>query len=163
MKSTGEALGSDINLEKALYKALVAAGIKVPAHGNILFTIADRDKQEALELANRAANIGYGLYATPGTAKFLRENGLFVHDAAKIEENSDVPNVVDIIRTGKVNYVVNTMSRTSQKNEDDGFIIRRVASENNIFCMTALDTADALMKVLESISFSMISMNELGK
>ena len=70
---------------------------------------------------------------------------------------------MDIIRTGKVNYVVNTMSRHSRKNEDDGFIIRRVASENNIFCMTALDTANALMGVLESLSFSMISMNEMGK
>ncbi len=164
MKSTGEALGSDINLEKALYKALVAAGIKVSPHGNILFTIADKDKEEALELAKRAADIGYGLYATPGTAKFLRNNGLFVHDAAKIESaGGEIPTVVDVIRDGKVNFVINTMSRSSRKNEDDGFVIRRVASENNIFCMTSLDTASALMKVLESLSFSLISMNEMGK
>ncbi len=71
--------------------------------------------------------------------------------------------VVDVIRNGRVNFVVNTMSRHSRKNEDDGFIIRRVASENNIFCMTSLDTANALLKVLESLSFSMISMNEMGK
>lgn len=164
MKSTGEALGSDINLEKALYKALVAAGIKVSPHGNILFTIADKDKEEALELAKRAADIGYGLYATPGTAKFLRNNGLFVHDAAKIESaGGEVPTVVDVIRDGKVNFVINTMSRSNRKNEDDGFVIRRVASENNIFCMTSLDTASALTKVLESLSFSLISMNEMGK
>ena len=164
MKSTGEALGSDINLEKALYKALVAAGIKVSAHGNVLLTIADADKPEILPLAKRFANIGYGIYATKGTAKFLRDNGLFVHDAVKIEQHGgDDDSVVDIIRNGRVNFVVNTMSRTSRKNEDDGFIIRRVSAENNIFCMTALDTASALLKVLESLSFSMISMNEMGK
>ena len=163
MKSTGEALGSDINLEKALYKALAAAGTSIKTHGNILLTIADKDKPEALSLAKRAADIGYGLYATPGTAKFLRENGLFVHDAAKIEEGEGIPSVVDVIRDGKVNFVINTMSRSSRKNEDDGFIIRRVASENGIFCMTSLDTANALMKVLESLSFSMISMNQMGK
>ena len=164
MKSTGEALGSDINLEKALYKALVAAGIKVSPHGNVLLTIADADKEDALPLAKRFATIGYGIYATPGTARFLREPGLFVHDAAKIEnQGGDVESVVDVIRNGRVNFVVNTMSRHSRKNEDDGFIIRRVASENNIFCMTSLDTANALLKVLESLSFSMISMNEMGK
>lgn len=163
MKSTGEALGSDVSLDKALYKALVAAGIKVSPHGNILLTIADKDKPEALSLAKRAADIGYGLYATPGTAKYLREHGLYVHDAAKIEANDGTPTVVDVIRDGKVNFVINTMSRGSRKNEDDGFVIRRVASENNIFCMTSLDTANALMKVLESLSFSMISMNMMGK
>lgn len=114
-------------------------------------------------MAKRFAEIGYGIYATRGTAKFLRENGLFVHDAAKIEEESDAATVVDIIRNGEVNFVINTMSRNDRKNEDDGFIIRRVAAENNISCMTALDTADALLKVLESLSFSMISMNEMGK
>lgn len=163
MKSTGEALGSDISLEKALYKALVAAGTKVSAHGNVLLTIADRDKEEALDIAQRLAAIGYGIYATPGTAAFLRNHGLFVHDAAKIETESDHASVVDVIRDGKVNFVVNTMSRDSRKNEDDGFVIRRVASENNIFCMTSLDTAHAMLKVLESLSFSMISMNEMGK
>ena len=164
MKSTGEALGSDVSLEKALYKALVAAGIKVDVHGNVLLTIADADKEDALPLAKRFATIGYGLYATPGTAKFLRSHGLFVHDAAKIENQDEgVESVVDVIRNGRVNFVVNTMSRHSRKNEDDGFIIRRVASENNIFCMTSLDTADALLRVLESLSFSMISMNEMGK
>lgn len=163
MKSTGEAMGSDINLEKALYKALTASGIKVSVHGNVLLTIADQDKEDILPMTKRFAEIGYGIYATRGTAKFLRENGLFVHDAAKIEEESDAATVVDIIRNGEVNFVINTMSRNDRKNEDDGFIIRRVAAENNISCMTALDTADALLKVLESLSFSMISMNEMGK
>lgn len=163
MKSTGEALGSDVNLEKALYKALVAAGIQVSVHGNVLLTIADRDKEDALPLARRFAAIGYGIYATPGTARFLREHGLFVHDAAKLECDGKAETVVDVIRSGKVNCVVNTMSRESKQTEDDGFLIRRAASENNIFCMTSLDTVNALLKVLESLSFSMISMNEMGK
>ncbi|MCF0246007.1 MAG: carbamoyl-phosphate synthase large subunit [Ileibacterium sp.] len=163
MKSTGEAMGSDISLEKALFKALVAAGFNVPVHGNVLLTIADADKPDILPLAKRFAEIGYGIYATKGTAKFLRDNGLFVHEAAKIEEEGGDNNVVDMIRDGKVNFVINTMSRTTKKNEDDGFVIRRVSAENNISCMTSLDTAEALLKVLESLSFSMISMNEMGK
>ena len=162
MKSTGEALGSDVNLEKALYKALVASGVNVPMHGNVLLTIADEDKSEALQLAKRFADIGYGIYATKGTAKFLEENGLFVHYADKIEEGGD-NTVVEIIRHGRVNFVINTMSNKTNSTSRDGFVIRRVAAENNISCMTSLDTAEALIRVLESLSFSMISMNEMGK
>lgn len=162
MKSTGEALGSDVNLEKALYKALVASGISVPMHGNVLLTIADEDKSEALKLAKRFADIGYGIYATKGTAKLLEENRLFVHHANKIEEGGD-NSVVEIIRHGRVNFVINTMSNKTNSTSKDGFLIRRVAAENNISCMTSLDTAEALTRVLEALSFSMISMNEMGK
>ena len=161
MKSTGEALGSDVNLEKALYKALVASGVSVPTHGNVLMTIDDENKQEALELARRFANIGYGIYATKGTADLFEKEGLYVHRASKIE-TEDGKNVLDIIRNGRVNFVINTMS--NKKNTSaDGFLIRRVSAENNISCMTSLDTANALVKVLESLSFSMVSMNEMGK
>lgn len=156
-------MGSDTSLEKALYKALVAAGTKIPVHGSVLFTIADKDKQDLLPLAKGFADIGYGIYATKGTARFLRENGLYVHDAAKIDDEDEGENVLDIIRKGKVNFVVNTLSRSNRQNEDDGFMIRRVSSENNILCMTSPDTANALLKVLESLSFSMVSMNEMGK
>lgn len=162
MKSTGEALGSDINLEKALYKALVASGINVPTHGNVLLTIADEDKPEALELAKRFANIGYGIYATSGTADMLEKEGLYVHHANKIDEG-DGNSVLDIISRGRVNFVINTMSNKDKNTSEDGFLIRRVSAENNISCMTSLDTANALIKVLESLSFSMISMNEMGK
>ena len=161
MKSTGEALGSDVNLEKALYKALVASGIKVATHGNVLLTIANEDKQEAIALAKRFANIGYGIYATKGTAEQLEKEGLYVHKASKIDEGNK-NNVLDIIRNGRVNFVINTMS-SKENTRKDGFLIRRVAAENNISCMTSLDTANALIKVLESLSFSMISMNEMGK
>ncbi|TGY64805.1 carbamoyl-phosphate synthase large subunit [Dubosiella muris] len=162
MKSTGEALGSDINLEKALYKALVASGIQVATHGNVLLTIADEDKEDALELAKRFANIGYGIYATEGTAKFLENHGLYIHHASKIEEGKD-NSVVDIIRDGQVKLVINTMSTKNRNSRADGFLIRRVSAENSISCMTSLDTAYTLLKVLESLSFSMVSMNEMGK
>lgn len=163
MKSTGEALGGDINLEKALYKALVASGVKVPMYGTALLTIANADKQEALKIAKRLYAIGYGLYATAGTAQFLRDNGLFVHTAAKISDETEKENVLDIIQQGKVSFVINTMEDKNRETSIDGFLIRRVSAENNISCMTSLDTADALCKVLESQSFSMISMNEMGK
>lgn len=159
MKSTGEALGGDITLEKALYKALVASGVKVPTRGNVLMTIADEDKEEALSIAKRFYNIGYGIYATSGTANYLREKGIEAHDAIKISEDAE-KNVLNLIRMGRVNLVINTMSQTSSVSKD-GFLIRRTAAENNISCFTSLDTAQAMLRVVESLSFSTISMNEL--
>ena len=114
-------------------------------HGNVLMTIDDENKQEALELAKRFANIGYGIYATKGTADLFEAEGLYVHGASKIE-TEDGKNVLDIIRNGRVNFVINTMS--NKKNTSaDGFLVRRVSAENNISCMTSLDTANALAKV----------------
>ncbi|MEG0506750.1 MAG: carbamoyl-phosphate synthase large subunit [Longicatena sp.] len=159
MKSTGEALGGDVTLEKALYKALLASGVKIPLHGNVLMTIADVDKEEGLKIAKRFSAIGYGIYATKGTAKYLEKYGLYVHTVSKIEENNE-SNVVDVIRKGRVNYVVNTMS-ISKAVSLDGFEIRRAAAENNISCFTSLDTANAILRVLESQTFTTISMNEL--
>lgn len=159
MKSTGEALGGDVTLEKALYKALVASGVKVPLHGNVLVTIADEDKEEALSIARRFSNIGYGIYATPGTAQYLHEHGIYVRTVGKINDESD-KNVLDIIRRGRVNYVINTMSINKDVAED-GFMIRRVSAENNISCFTSLDTANAILRVVEAQSFTSISMNEL--
>ena len=159
MKSTGEALGSDVTLEKALYKALLASGIRIPSHGNVLMTIADQDKDEALSIAKRFYAIGYGIYATAGTAAYLKEHGLFVKTVGKISEHGE-DNVEDVIRSGKVNYVVNTMSVEKEANHD-GFVIRRTAAENNISCFTSLDTANAILSVLESQNFTTISMNEL--
>ncbi|MGM9941584.1 MAG: carbamoyl-phosphate synthase large subunit [Bulleidia sp.] len=163
MKSTGEALGCDTTFEKALYKALIGSGVQIPQYGAALITVADPDKEDALEIAKRLYSIGYGLYATAGTAKYFRENGLFVHDAKKISENADEEDVLDIIRKGKVSFVVNTIDNAQKNSSLDGFLIRRVSAENNISCMTSLDTCNALCAVLESLSFSMISMNEMGK
>lgn len=158
MKSTGEALGGDATLEKALYKAMLASGIKVPTHGSVLMTIADSSKEEALPLAKRFEEIGYGIYATSGTCKFLRENGIHVEEVSKV--NEDEFNVVDLIIKGKVNYVINTMSQ-DRGAAKDGFLIRRFAAENGISCLTSLDTADAILKVIEAQSFSAVSMNEM--
>ena len=159
MKSTGEALGGDVTLEKALYKALLASGVKIPLHGNVLITVADDDKEEGLKIAKRFSNIGYGIYATKGTAQYLSENGIYVRTVDKLNEETD-NNVIDVIRKGKVNYVVNTMSTSSEVNRD-GFLIRRESAENNISCFTSLDTANAILRVLESQTFTTISMNEL--
>ncbi len=159
MKSTGEALGGDVTLEKALYKALLASGVKIPLHGNVLITVADDDKEEGLKIAKRFSTIGYGVYATKGTAQYLTEKGIYVKTVDKLNEETD-NNVIDVIRKGKVNYVVNTMSTSSEVNRD-GFLIRREAAENNISCFTSLDTANAILRVLESQTFTTISMNEL--
>lgn len=159
MKSTGEALGSDVTLNKALYKALLASGIRIPSHGNVLMTIADQDKEEALSIAKRFYAIGYGIYATAGTAAFLEEHGIYVKTVGKISED-DENNVENIVRKGMVNYIVNTMS-IDKKSSNDGFAIRRAAAENNTSCFTSLDTANAILSVLESQNFTTISMNEL--
>lgn len=159
MKSTGEALGSDVTLEKALYKALLASGVRFPSHGNVLMTIADADKKEALKIARGFYQIGYGIYATGGTAEYLRANGIDVHDAIKISENPD-KNVLNLIRMGRVSLIINTMSQNKNVSKD-GFLIRRTAAENNISCLTSLDTAKAMLRVAESINFTAISMNEL--
>ena len=160
MKSTGEALGGDVTLHKALHKALIASGIKVPLQGNVLITVADRDKEEALKIARRFFDIGYGIYATNGTAKYLRAHGIFVHDAIKISENPD-KNILNLIRMGRINYIINTMEPHKSASSTDGFLIRRVAAENSISCFTSLDTAYAILGVVESMSFTAISMNEL--
>lgn len=159
MKSTGEALGSDVTLEKALYKALLASGVRFPSHGNVLMTIADADKKEALKIARGFYQIGYGIYATGGTAEYLRANGIDVHDAIKISENPD-KNVLNLIRMGRVSLIINTMSQNKNVSKD-GFLIRRTAAENNISCLTSLDTAKAMLIVAESINFTAVSMNEL--
>lgn len=159
MKSTGEALGGDVTLEKALYKALLASGVKIPNHGNVVMTIADEDKEEGYRMAKRFSDIGYGIYATAGTARYLQKKGLYVNVVNKISQEG-TGNVLDIIRKGKVNYVINTMS-IDKEVTNDGFLIRRVSAENNISCFTSFDTANAILKVLESMNFTTISMNEL--
>ena len=148
-------MGSDSTLEKSLYKGLLAAGIKISDQGNILFTISDDDKQEALNIAKRFSDIGYNLLATEGTAKFLAENGLRVTAVGKI--NQSKYSVLDAIYNGDVDVVVNTTSKDKDVTKD-GFKIRRVASEQEIVCLTSLDTSDALLKVLESISFSILPL-----
>ena len=152
MKSTGEAIGKDKTLEKALYKALVAAGMKMPTHGRILFTSGNKDKEEAIELARQLTNIGYELMATEGTCKMLHESGIYAVQIAKIGEEGQT--VLDVIRGQQVQFVINTFSVSKKDRITDGFLIRREAVENNIPCLTSLDTARAVYKVLDSMSFA---------
>ncbi|MBS4172453.1 carbamoyl-phosphate synthase large subunit [Bacillus sp. FJAT-49736] len=156
MKSTGEVMGKDSTLEKALYKGLVASGMKIQNYGTVLFTVADKDKMESLELARRFTNIGYMILATSGTAAFMNEYGIKVDIVDKI--GSEGETLLDVIKTGKVQLVINTLTKGKQP-ERDGFRIRREAVENGIPCLTSLDTAKAILGVLESMTFSTEQMS----
>lgn len=153
MKSTGEVMGSDRSLEKALYKAFEASGLHLPDYGGVLFTVADEHKEEALDLAQRFTDVGYSLIATAGTAKYLAENGLNAKVIAKISESSE-DNVVEMIRRGEAQVVINTMDKNRQNTSEDGFIIRREAVEHGVPLFTSLDTANAILRVMESRAFS---------
>ncbi|ATA59469.1 Carbamoyl-phosphate synthase catalytic subunit [Geobacillus stearothermophilus] len=157
MKSTGEVIGKDMTFEKALYKGLVASGIQIQPHGAVLLTVADKDKEEAVELARRFADIGYQLLATNGTAETLKAAGIPVTVVNKIHSAS--PNILDVIRQGRAQVVINTLTKGKQP-ESDGFRIRREAVENGIPCLTSLDTARAMLQVLESMTFSTTAMTE---
>jgi carbamoyl-phosphate synthase large subunit len=153
MKSTGEVMGSDKNLEKALYKAFEASGLHIPEFGKVLFTIADESKEEAVTLAKRFFEIGFSILATKGTADYFEKHGLPVTSVAKISEAAD-ETVVDLIRKGVTQVVVNTMDKNRQKDTEDGFIIRREAVEHGVPLFTSLDTADAILQVMESRGFT---------
>lgn len=155
MKSTGEVMGRDRTLEKALYKGLVASGMKIPKQGSVLFTIADKDKEEALEIVRRFDRIGYNILATEGTAKLIQKAGIPVTVVNKIGEKE--PHLLDIIREGKAQFVINTLTKGQQPMRD-GFKIRRESVENGVVCITSIDTALALVKVLESITFATEAM-----
>ena len=157
MKSTGEVMGKDITLEKALYKGLVASGLQIQKFGTVLLTIADKDKEEALNLAKRFSAIGYRLMATSGTADYLKESGIPVSVVNKI--GADGPNLLDVIRNGEAQFVINTFSIGKQP-ERDGFRIRREAVENGVACLTSLDTAVAILRVIESMNFSTEAMEQ---
>ncbi|MBT2216912.1 carbamoyl-phosphate synthase large subunit [Virgibacillus dakarensis] len=151
MKSTGEAIGHDKTLEKALYKGLVASGLSVPQEGAVLLTVADKDKQEVLSIACGFHQLGFKLYATTGTAAFVKERGIPVTEVGKV--GADQPNVLSIIENGDVQFVVNTLT-SGKKTRSDGFWIRREAVEHGIACLTSLDTANAILNVIDSTTFS---------
>lgn len=155
MKSTGEVMGKDTTLEKALYKGLVAAGLKLPTYGSILFTVADKHKEEASILAKRFHEIGFRIWATEGTAKYFEQQNIPCKIGYKIGEED--LNLIDLIQKGKVQYVVNTTTKGKQAARD-GFQIRRMSVENGVPCMTSMDTVEALLKVLESQTFKIETM-----
>jgi carbamoyl-phosphate synthase large subunit len=160
MKSTGEVMGKDITLEKALYKALVASGIQIKNHGSVLLTIADKDKEEGLEIARRFHHIGYQILATSGTAEFLKSFNIPAKVVNKI--GAEEPNLLDVIRKGEAQFVINTLTKGKQPARD-GFKIRRESVENGIPCLTSLDTAVAILRVLESMTFSTDTMPKVNK
>ena len=158
MKSTGEVMGSDFNFEKALYKAFAGANMLLPECGRVLFTIEDKDKNVVLPLAERFAKIGYRIFATKGTAEFLRQNGLHATKVSKIgEEDSNDPAIIKLLMNNEVDLVINTMSH-DQEMSSDGFVIRQTAIEHNIALLTSLNTADALLRALENRSFATESL-----
>jgi len=155
MKSTGEVMGSDYTLEKALYKTFEAAKLHMDDYGTVFFTIADDDKEEALGLARGFAEIGYSLAATAGTAEFFSEQGLYVREVGKLEGADDEEGtVIDDMRQGRIQAIINTMGRKRDTSvETDGYRIRQEAISRGIPLFTSFDTAAAILKVMESRSF----------
>ncbi len=147
MKSTGEAIGYDDKLNRALYKALQASGMRLQNYGTVFATIDDNDKEEALPLIRRFYNLGFNIEATKGTAKLLKENGIRTHVLKKISDGSD--EIQQSIRQGHIAYVISTSSPGATSATTDGYKIRKAATESNVTMFTSLDTVKALLDVLE--------------
>ena len=157
MKSTGEAIGYDNSLNRALYKALQASGVKVQNYGTVFATISDEDKQEALPLLKRFYALGFNIEATAGTAAFLRENGIRTRVKAKVDEGHS--DILDTIRQGHVTYVINTMDVRCEDVHSGSSRIRRCAVENGVTMLTALDTVRVLLDVLEEITLGIATID----
>ncbi|HHW45447.1 MAG TPA: carbamoyl-phosphate synthase large subunit [Clostridiales bacterium] len=158
MKSTGEAIGYDKKLHRAMYKAMLASGIKVHNYGTILVTLADEDKEEALPLVRRFYDMGFNIEATVGTSVFLKEHGIPAKIRRKLSEGSE--EILDSIRAGYVSYVICTRAILSGIHYQDGAAIRRCAIENNITMLTSLDTVRVLLDVLEEVTIGVSTINE---
>lgn len=157
MKSTGEAIGYDKTFHRAMYKALLASGMKMHKYGTILVSLADEDKEEALPLIRRFYQMGFNIEATVGTAEFLKSHGIRTRLRRKLSEGSD--EVLQSIRSGYVSYVINTRAILSGVHYQDGVAIRSCASENNVTMLTALDTVRALLDVLEEMTVGISTIN----
>ena len=157
MKSTGEAIGYDNKLNRALYKALQASGTHLQNYGTVFVTVADKDKDEALPLIRRFYNLGFNKQATSGTAEFLKQNGIRTHVLGKISSGSEeIPNA---IRQGHIAYVINTRDIGASVQESDGQKIRRLATENNVTIFTSLDTVKVLLDVLEETTLTISTID----
>ncbi len=152
MKSTGEAIGYDDKLNRAMYKALQASGTHLQNYGTVFVTIADKDKEEALPLVRRFYNLGFNIEATEGTAEFLKENGIRTHILAKISDGSD--EIQESIRQGHIAYVINTSDVGAPDQESDGRAIRAYATENGVTMFTSLDTVKVILDVLEETTLN---------
>ena len=157
MKSTGEAIGYDNSMTRALYKSLQASGMDVVNYGTVLVTLADKDKERALPLVRRFYNLGFNIEATKGTADFLRTHGIRTRKLSKLIEGSD-----DIYRSlcrGHVNYIINTIDLNQHSARLDGYEIRRAAVENNVTIFTSLETVSVLLQVLEEITLGVSTID----
>ena len=150
MKSTGECLGIDKTFNGALYKAFLGAGVELPKHKQMIMTLKDADKPEGVEVAKRFEALGYKIYATRSTAKYLKEHGVNALRVNKISQES--PNVMDLILGHKIDLVIDTPTQGNGDKTRDGFLIRRNAIETGVYCITAMDTANALARSLETAS-----------
>ena len=157
MKSTGEAIGYDNKLTRALYKALQSSGMTVANYGTIFLTIADKDKQDALPLVRRFYDLGFNIEATKGTAAFLRQHGIRTRTRRKLSEGST--EIIDSLRQGHVSYVINTIDINQHNTRLDGYEIRRTAVENNVTIFTALETVKVLLDVLEEITLGVSTID----
>ena len=157
MKSTGEAIGYDDKLNRALYKALQAAGMRLQNYGTVFATIADHDKEEALPLIRRFYNLGFNIQATEGTARFLKQHGIRTHALRKISEGSD--EIPQAIRQGHIAYVINTRRIDAPDEASDGIRIRRLATDNNVTIFTSLDTVRVLLDVLEETTLTISTID----
>ena len=156
MKSTGECLGIAKDYNEALYKAFMAAGVNLPKHKNIIITVKDADKPEAVEIGRRFEKLGYTIYATRSTAAALNEAGVKARKVNKISQES--PTVMDLLLGHKIDLVIDTPTQGRDKTRD-GFLIRRTAIETGIHCITAMDTANALVTSLENASKELTLLN----
>ena len=150
MKSTGECLGIDKTFNGALYKAFEGAGVELPKYKQMIMTVKDADKPEAVGVAKRFEKLGYKIYATRSTAKYLQEHGVNALRVNKISQES--PNVMDLILGHKIDLVIDTPTQGNGDKTRDGFLIRRNAIETGVYCITAMDTANALAHALETAS-----------
>lgn len=157
MKSTGEAIGYDNKLNRALFKALTASGTKLRNYGTVFATLAGDDKAEALPLIRRFYNLGFNIVATPGTARFLKANGIRTRELRKISEGST--EILDAIRNGHIAYIINTRKVGDHVQANDGALIRQCASENNATLFTSLDTVGVLLDVLEETTLTVSTID----
>ena len=157
MKSTGEAIGYDDKLNRALYKSLQASGMHLQNYGTVFATLADKDKEEALPLIRRFYNLGFNIQATEGTAKFLKSNGIRTHILRKISEGSD--EIPEALRQGHIAYVLNTRDPGHEGSSNDGHQIRLLATENNVTIFTAMDTVKVLLDVLEETTLTISTID----
>jgi len=157
MKSTGEAIGYDDKLNRALYKALQASGMHLQNYGTVFATISDTDKEEALPLIRRFYNLGFNIEATSGTANFLKQNGIRTHALKKISDGSE--EILDSIRQGHIAYVISTRDIDRVEQTSDGRKIRQCATENNVTIFTALDTVRVLLDVLEETTITISTID----